>query len=94
MRRASTSLVIGALLLTLNPTPANAVSKPGSPCKQINESTNFGKSKLFCLKSGGSQIWIKQSDLTGYAFGPAYRLVYRYVGGKQERLSARNQWLK
>ena len=94
MRRASTSLVIGALLLTLNPSPANAVSKPGSPCKQINESTNFGKSKLFCLKSGGSQIWIKQSDLTGYAFGPAYRLVYRYVGGKQERLSARNQWLK
>jgi hypothetical protein len=94
MRRTSASLAIAVLLLTLNPSPANAASKPGSPCKQINESTISGKSKLFCLKSGNSQIWIKQSDLTSYAFGPASRLVYRYVGGKQERLSARNQWLK
>jgi hypothetical protein len=86
--------VISALVMSLNPTLASAASKPGSSCKQINESTNSGKNKLFCLKSGNAQIWVKQSELTGFAYGPAYRLVYRYVGGKQERLSARNQWLK
>ena len=46
------------------------------------------------MKSGSAQVWVKATDVSAYALGPRGRLVYRYVGGKQERLSDFKDWLK
>ena len=94
MKRSITFLVIGALSFSLIPATANSATKPGSKCRQISESKVEGKEKFYCMKSGSAQGWVKATDVSAYALGPRGRLVYRYVGGKQERLSDFKDWLK
>jgi len=94
MKRSVAIFVIGALSLSLIPATANAATAIGSKCKRVNESKVEGKNKLYCVKSGSSLLWVKVTDVTGYAFGPRGRLVYRYAAEKQERLSINKDWLK
>jgi hypothetical protein len=94
MKRSVAIFVIGALSLSLIPATANAATAIGSKCKRVNESKVEGKNKLYCVKSGSSLLWVKATDVTGYAFGPRGRLVYRYAAEKQERLSINKDWLK
>lgn len=84
------STVIGALFSI----PAQGAVKVGAKCTTVNSKTVAKKVNLVCSKSGSKLKWMKSSDVTTYASGPTGKLVYRVIGGKQQRLSSANDWLK
>jgi len=84
------STVIGALFSI----PAQGAVKVGAKCTTVNSKTVAKKVNLVCSKSGSKLKWVKSSDVTTYASGPTGRLVYRVIGGKQQRLSSASDWLK
>jgi len=87
------ALLLSAIL-AIPAVDANASAKPGSSCKRIGESAVAGSERLICAKNGKKTLWSKRSDVTAFAIGPTGRLVYRYVGGNQERQSLFGDWIK
>jgi hypothetical protein len=87
------TLVISCGLLSSLPS-AVASNKPGAACKRVDEVVQSGSQKLICQQSNKRLIWVTSTDVTTYAFGPAGRIAYRYINGKQERQSRFGDWLK
>ncbi len=87
------TLIISCGLLSSLPLAA-AANTPGAECKRANEVVQSGSQKLICQQSNKRLIWVASQDVTTYAFGPAGRIAYRYVNGKQERQSSFGDWLK
>lgn len=62
MKSWRTAALVGALLITLIPTPAKAAIKAGSLCAKPNQIQKFQGQQYKCLKSGGKFKW-KPLDL-------------------------------
>jgi hypothetical protein len=94
MRRSliTTFIICFGLLSSL--TSVASANTAGATCKRVNEIVKSGSQKLICSQSNKSLIWVKSVDVTTFSFGPAGRIAYRYVNGKQERLSSAGDWLK
>ncbi len=80
-----------ALSLLLAP-EANAGVRIGDKCAKEKQSSKDGSVKLVCLRVDKSLQWVKSAEPITYAFGPAGRLQYQYVNGKQQRLSSKREW--
>ena len=57
MKSWRSAVLVGALLLTLMPTPAIAAIKVGAVCKKPNQIQKFQGQQYKCLKSGGKFKW-------------------------------------
>ena len=87
---ASALAVFFPLLATSESTASVRI---GSPCAKERQSAKIGSVKLLCIKVDKSLQWWQASAPLTYAFGPAGRLQYRYVDGKQERLNSNKQFV-
>ena len=59
MKRAFATIVIGSLVLTLNPSTAAAAVKPGTACKKLGQISTSAGIKYTCIKSGKKLLWNK-----------------------------------
>lgn len=94
MRRALVTILITCVGLLASLSTAVSATTAGSACKRVNEIAKSESQKLICLQNGNSLTWVKSADVTEFGFGPTGRIAYRYVNGKQERLSSVGDWLK
>jgi hypothetical protein len=94
LKKSIAFLSVFSLFLSLSLIPANATVKAGAKCNSINSKSVGNKVKLVCALSDSKLRWTNSSNVTTYAIGPAGRLVYRVIDGKQQRLSSANDWLK
>lgn len=80
-----------ALSLPVVPEAAAAV-RIGDKCAKEKQGSKTGSVKLVCLRVDKSLQWGKSTEPITYAFGPAGRLQYQFVDGKQQRLSSKREW--
>ena len=59
MKRVSTTIVIGCLVLALNLSTATAAVSPGTTCKKLGQISSSAGIKYTCIKSGKKLIWNK-----------------------------------
>ncbi len=59
MKRVFATIVIGCLILTLNPSTATAAVKPGTTCKKLGQISASAGIKYTCIKSGKKFVWSK-----------------------------------
>ena len=84
-----TSLIISSVI----PAQSSAAAvRIGDKCLKVNQVAKSGSVKFICVKSDKKNIWSTVPQSVTYAFGPAGRLQYQYVDGKQQRLAANKQW--
>ena len=93
MRRGIVAILTAGLTLTSAAAHSATPAKVGSKCERTDEVRKSGSLKLVCVTSSDKLIWVKSSDVTSYSQGPTGRLVYRYVNGRQERLSTYRDWI-
>jgi len=84
-----TSLIISSVIPAQSSTAAVRI---GDKCLKVNQVAKSGSVKFICVKSDKKNIWSTVPQSVTYAFGPAGRLQYQYVDGKQQRLAANKQW--
>lgn len=83
-----------ALALTLLAISESAASgRIGNPCIKEKQSAKSGSVKLVCVRVDKSLQWTSAPAPLSRAFGPAGRLQYRYINGKQERLNSKKQFV-
>lgn len=95
MNKSAGLFLVGTSLLISSVIPAQtsaAAVRIGDKCLKVNQVATSGSVKLICVKSDKRNIWSPAPQSISYAFGPAGRLQYQYVNGKQQRLSSKNQW--
>jgi hypothetical protein len=88
----SVSLALIISFNILNISPSFAAAKVNGPCTKAKTTTALNGVNLTCTKVGNKLIWIKQLSDSSYAIGASGRLVYQYVGAKQQRLNAKSKW--
>lgn len=86
------TLFLSMAITALSISATYGAVKINGSCKEINSRASVNGVSLTCTKVGTKSIWIKKSADFSYALGDAGRLVYQYVGTKQQRLSARGKW--
>ena len=92
-RRIALFSALGFLASIVNVSESNAAVRIGDKCKTISQTAKSGSVKLTCVRVDKSLQWINAPVPLSYAFGPAGRLQYRYVNGKQERLNSKKQFV-
>jgi hypothetical protein len=87
------SLIVVLILgLALTNVLSNDSGMQGEICKSQSLTKSSGGSDFICEKNGTKLTWVDKAKSSRYAFGPTYRLVYRYVDGKQQRLNQYQIW--
>ncbi len=90
-----TLVIISALLASLLAAPGSfAAIRLGDSCSKEKASAKVGSIRLTCVRVDKALIWNSASSSPTYALGPAGRLQYRYIDGKQQRLSSKREWAK
>jgi hypothetical protein len=92
-RRIALFSALSILASIVNVSESNAAVRIGDKCKTMSQTVKNGSVKLICVKVDKSLQWINAPVSMSYAFGPAGRLQYRYINGKQERLSSKKQFV-
>lgn len=88
----SVGLALVISINILNISPSFAAAKINSVCKKANSTSSSNGAKLTCTKIGNKLIWLKQLTDYSFATGASGRLVYQYIGAKQQRLSSKKKW--
>jgi len=85
-----------AIVLTLGIVFNNAFNDSPTTVSEVCNQEGITKTSsgndLICEKNGSNLTWVDKSNTSLYAVGPTSRLVYRYVGDKQQRLNLYQIW--